>query len=67
MTFVADRRLFDDAATLISDFGASASLEAALRASRSRDLGNVVHFCRWRQVERLIVALSVDREGDTLH
>jgi hypothetical protein len=47
------------ATELMCSFGAEASFEAAARASRSRDIGNHVHFCRWRQVERLILLLSV--------
>ena len=45
---------FAEAAQLIERFGAYAGSEAALRADRSRDLGNVVHFCRWREVVRMI-------------
>lgn len=67
MTFLADRCLFEDAHALIAAHGAAASREAAARAGRSRDLGNVVHFCRWRTVERLIVALADDRVGGTRH
>jgi hypothetical protein len=67
MTFIADPRLFAEADALIAAFGPTASLEAAARASRSRDLGNVIHFCRWRQVERLIVTLSDDRVEGTVH
>ncbi len=35
---------------LLSEYGALAGNEAAARASRSREKGNVVHFCRWRQI-----------------
>lgn len=58
--FVADRISLDHAAALMQDFGADAGDEAKARADRSRDVGNIVHFCRWRQVERLISALSID-------
>lgn len=67
MTFLADRHLFEDADALIAAHGPAASLEAAARAGRSRDLGNVIHFCRWRTVERLIVALTDDSLAGTLH
>jgi hypothetical protein len=53
-TVFAGRAAFADAADLIDRFGDYAASEAALRASRSRDLGNVIHFCRWREVERMI-------------
>ena len=51
---------FADAADLISEYGAEAGREAKKRASRSRDLGNVIHFCRWREIERMIGALDED-------
>lgn len=56
-----------DASELIATFGESAGLEAAARASRSRDIGNYVHFCRWRQVERLIELLACDEAVGTVH
>ena len=38
------------------------------RADRSRDLGNVIHFCRWREIERMIDALSATSPADaTIH
>jgi hypothetical protein len=57
-----------DAAELIARFGVHAAGEAAARADRSRDLGNVIHFCRWRQIARMIEMLSSsDRADATLH
>ena len=57
-----------DAAELIARFGVYAASEAAARADRSRDLGNVVHFCRWRQIARMIEMLSSSERADaTLH
>lgn len=56
-----------DAADLIATFGDSAALEAASRASRSRDIGNHLHFCRWRQVERLIDLLASPAAVGTIH
>jgi hypothetical protein len=64
---LADRAALAEAAELIERFGAFAPSEAALRASRSRDLGNVVHFCRWRQVERLIFMLQDETAPGRLH
>ncbi|MEO1169078.1 MAG: hypothetical protein AAFW97_10255 [Pseudomonadota bacterium] len=52
--YLEDRQAVFDATELIAEFGAHAALEAAERASRSREIGNVVHFCRWRQIERLV-------------
>jgi hypothetical protein len=67
MPYVADRALVADATDLMAHFGGDAAFEAAARADRSRDLGNVVHFCRWRQVERLVVLLSEDEATGTVH
>ena len=53
-----DRAAAADAAELIARFGVHAAGEAAARADRSRGLGNVVHFCRWRQIERMILLLA---------
>ncbi len=64
---VADRITADSAAALMASFGDDARREAANRADISRDRGNVVLFCRWRQVERLIVALSSHHVQGTIH
>lgn len=57
-SFFVDRAGADLAAEFMAMFGKDASTEAAGRARRSRDRGNVVGYCRWRQVERLIAALE---------
>ena len=67
LPFVADRATLSDATDLISRFGDDAGFQAAALADRSRDVGNVVHFCRWRQIERLIVLLSVEEPVGTVH
>ena len=57
-----------EAAELIARFGDHAAFEAAARANHSRGLGNVVHFCRWRQIERMINLLTTDDMGEaTVH
>jgi len=48
-------------------FGDDAGLEAAARAERSRDAGNVLHFCHWRQIERVIESLSSYEVRGTVH
>lgn len=48
-------------------FGDDAGLEAAARAERSRDVGNLAHFCQWRQIERVILMLSADHAMGTIH
>ena len=56
-----------DAAALIATFGTAAGAEAEARASRSRDLGNHRHFCRWRQVGRLVDLLAAGTVRGTVH
>lgn len=65
--YLADRGYAIDAAELIAAHGDDAGFEAAARADRYRDLGNHIHFCRWRQIERLIVLMSVNRAVGTVH
>ena len=64
---IADRSDLAEAADLITRFGDYAASEAQLRASRSRDLGNYVHFCRWREVERMIGTLRHQAAAGPLH
>ena len=63
----ADRAAYEAAATLIDSLGDYAADEASARAEKSRSLGNIVHFCRWRQVERAIALLSCRRPGGSVH
>lgn len=65
--YLADRSQVAAATDLIVRYGVHAADEAANRADRSRDLGNVAHFCRWRQVERLIDVLTTGRATGTVH
>jgi len=67
MPYLAEPAQVYDAAELIARFGDDAGIEAATRADRSRDVGNTLHFCRWRQIERLIVLMSVGRAVGTVH
>ena len=67
MPFVTDRQSALEASDFIARFGDDAGFEAAARAEASRDRGNVVHFCRWRQIERLILVLSSPTGEQTLH
>lgn len=62
-----DAAAANEAAELIDRFGGFAADEAAARADRSRNLGNVIHYCRWRQIQRLIEALALDAGGATVH
>ena len=58
---------YNDAELLISHYGDEAGLEAANRADKSRALGNHLHYCKWRQVERLCILLSIDQSIGTVH
>ncbi len=55
---IPDAAAAREAADLIERFGDFAADEAASRACRSRELGNVVHYCRWRQIQRFIEHLG---------
>jgi hypothetical protein len=65
--FIHGRLALADASDLIDRYGEDAGFEAAMRAERSRDLGNVVRFCHWRQIERVIAALANDEIRGTVH
>ena len=67
LPFIASRPALADAAELIERFGDDAGLEAAVRAEQSRDAGNVVRFCHWRQIERVIVTLSSKEVLGSIH
>lgn len=64
---LADKRSYEDAAALIENYGEHAGVEAAMRADMSRERGNHIHFCHWRQIERMVVLLSVDQAMGTVH
>jgi hypothetical protein len=65
--YLADRLSLADALMLIEQMGEYAGSEAAARAGRSRDLGNLVHFCRWRQIGLMIDLLESGEAGTTRH
>lgn len=65
--FISGRAALADAARLIDAFGDDAGFEAASRAEHSRDAGNVIRFCHWRQIERVIATLSSDEVRGTVH
>lgn len=65
--FLTDGTSVADAHELMARFGEDAGFEAAARADASRDRGNVVHYCRWRQIERMIVMLADAEAIRTLH
>ncbi len=65
--FINGRASLADAAKLIDAFGDDAGFEAASRAEHSRDAGNVLRFCHWRQIERVIATLACDEVRGTVH
>ena len=65
--FIATRTAVVDAHELIEQHGEDAGFEAALRAERSRDADNVIAFCHWRQIERLIISLIDTDVRGTVH
>lgn len=67
LSLYVERRDVANAEALIAEFGQAAGLEAAERARASRDIGNHIHYCRWRQIERLIILLSVEASLGTIH
>jgi len=65
--YINGRLALADASDLIDRYGDDAGFEAAARAERSRDLGNVARFCHWRQIERVIATLACDEVRGTVH
>jgi hypothetical protein len=65
--FIHGRLALADAAELMERFGDDAGYEAASRAERSRDEGNVARFCHWRQIERVIATLSSAEVRGLIH
>ena len=65
--FIRSRAALRDADLLILNHGDDAGFEAAIRAEHSRDAGNVVKFCHWRQIERVIATLASDEAIGTIH
>ena len=65
--FIAGRDSLSDAQELMRDFGTEAALQAAVRAEKSRGAENILKFCHWRQVERLIDALAAEEPQGTVH
>ena len=65
--FINDRTALADAALLLETYGDDAGFEAAARAEASRGNGNVLKFCHWRQIERVIVTLSTKEVRGTVH
>ena len=67
LPFINGRPALDAAAELIEHFGDDAGFEAAARAERSRDNDNILGFCHWRQIERVIATLGSDEVRGSVH
>ena len=65
--YIADRSDLAEAHELMADYGPAAAEEAAARANQARDRDNVVRFCRWRQVARLVTLLEQPDAWGTIH
>ena len=65
--YITGRGALVEASDLMERFGDDAGLEAAARAEQSRDSGNVIRFCHWRQIERVIATLSDEEVRGTVH
>lgn len=67
LPYLEGRAAVAEAEALIADHGDDAGYEAAARADQCRGVGNALGFCRWRQIERLIVLMSTGRIFGTVH
>jgi hypothetical protein len=65
--FITGRAALADAALLLETYGDDAGFEAAARAEDARDKDNVMRFCHWRQIERVIATLSEQEVSGTVH
>ena len=65
--FIAGRSAVTDALSLVDEYGPDAPLAAAMRAVQSRDAGNVLKFCHWRQIERLSALLASNNVQGSVH
>ncbi len=64
---IHDRASVEEAAVLIARFGDAAVVEAASQADAFHNSGNLMLFCRWRQVERAIQLLQLEDIVGEIH
>ena len=67
LSLYVEPRDVSEAQKLIAHFGREAGMEASERAEASRNLGNHLQYCRWRQIERLVVMLTLESSIGTIH
>ncbi|KQM28961.1 MULTISPECIES: hypothetical protein [unclassified Sphingomonas] len=65
--YIADLSDLARAHYLMAEYGPVAAEEATARANLARDRDNVVQFCRWRQVARLVTLLEQPGAWGTIH
>lgn len=65
--YVSDRAHVAVAQELIDIYGPLARSEAVARADHSRAQENVIHFCKWREIARLIDMFTDAPPGVTRH
>lgn len=65
--FVTERAAALDAARMLAEHGSGAIKAAVAHAALSRDRGNLLHFCRWRQIAALIEILDDGAGLQTRH
>jgi|CXWL01.1.fsa_nt_gi hypothetical protein len=65
--FAGGRDMVEQAMALTIEFGEDAVDAATLRAAQSRARGNIISYCQWREVERLLALDSAQSGGATKH
>ncbi len=65
--YIADPSELAKAHALMAEYGPVAAEEAAARAGQARDRDNIIQFCRWRQVARLVTLLERPAAWGTIH
>jgi len=67
LPYIPNRQTYEEACQLLKNFGGAAGVEASERAEAARVVGNHIHFCHWRQIERLLVIMNLDMSIGTVH
>lgn len=67
LPYLSDAADVTVATQLLADHGGAAAVEAAMRAHDGLTNGNVRSFCRWRQIERLVLLLAQPEAVGTVH
>ena len=65
--FLSGAAALTAATALLREFGDDAAMAAQLRAAQSRARDNLITFCHWREVERMLDWLSAPVQGATRH